>query len=57
MAELLDKVYEPRTIETRWYQYWEAQGLFTARADGVKPGYCIVIPPPTSRGRCTWATP
>ena len=50
MAELLDKVYDPRTIETRWYQYWEAQGLFAARADGVKPGYCIVIPPPNVTG-------
>ena len=50
MAELLDKVYDPRSIETRWYAYWEAQGLFTARADGVKPGYCIVIPPPNVTG-------
>jgi|UniRef100_A0A7C3Z3V8 valyl-tRNA synthetase len=50
MTELLDKVYDPHRIETRWYEYWEAQGLFTARADGSKPPYCIVIPPPNITG-------
>jgi valyl-tRNA synthetase len=50
MAELLDKVYDPHRIEAEWYQFWEAQGLFTARADGAKPPYCIVIPPPNITG-------
>ena len=50
MAELLDKVYDPHRIETKWYEYWEAQGLFTAKADGQKPPYCIVIPPPNITG-------
>jgi valyl-tRNA synthetase len=50
MAELLDKVYDPTRIEAEWYQFWEAQGLFTARADGAKPPYCIVIPPPNITG-------
>ena len=50
MAEILDKVYEPRKIEEKWYRHWEAAGLFTARADGSKPPYCIVIPPPNITG-------
>jgi len=50
MAELLDKVYDPHRIETKWYEYWEKQGLFRARADGQKPPYCIVIPPPNITG-------
>ena len=50
MAEILDKVYDPRKIEARWYAYWEQAGLFTARADGVRPPYCIVIPPPNITG-------
>jgi valyl-tRNA synthetase len=50
MAELLDKVYDPHRIEAEWYQFWEAHGLFTARADGAKPPYCIVIPPPNITG-------
>ncbi len=50
MAEVLDKVYDPKKIEVRWYEYWEQAGLFFARADGVRPPYCIVIPPPNITG-------
>ncbi len=50
MAEILDKVYDPQKIEAKWYAYWENAGLFHARADGTKPSYCIVIPPPNITG-------
>jgi len=50
MAELLDKVYDPHRIEAKWYEYWETQGLFRAKADGQKPPYSIVIPPPNITG-------
>jgi valyl-tRNA synthetase len=50
MAEILDKVYDPQKIETKWYDYWEKSGLFHARADDAKPPYCIVIPPPNITG-------
>ena len=50
MAEILDKVYDPQRIEAKWYKYWEDQGLFRAQADGKKPPYCIVIPPPNVTG-------
>ena len=50
MAEILDKVYDPSRIEEKWYKYWQEQGLFRAKADGSKPPYCIVIPPPNVTG-------
>ena len=50
MAEILDKVYDPQKIEAKWYDYWEKSGLFRARAEGAKPPYCIVIPPPNVTG-------
>ena len=50
MTEILEKVYDPPRIEAKWYEYWEGQGLFHAKADGAKPGYCIVIPPPNVTG-------
>ena len=50
MAEILDKVYDPQKIEAKWYDYWEESGLFPARADGARPPYCIVIPPPNVTG-------
>jgi valyl-tRNA synthetase len=50
MAETLDKVYDPPSIERKWYKFWEEAGLFQARADGARPSYCIVIPPPNITG-------
>ena len=50
MAEILDKVYDPSQLEEKWYKYWEELGLFWAKADGSKPPFCIVIPPPNVTG-------
>jgi valyl-tRNA synthetase len=50
MAEILEKVYDPQRIEEKWYKYWEGQGFFHAKADGTKPGFSIVIPPPNVTG-------
>jgi valyl-tRNA synthetase len=50
MAEILEKVYDPQRIEEKWYKYWEGQGFFHAKADGAKPGFSIVIPPPNVTG-------
>jgi len=46
----LDKTYEPKAVEDRWYQEWIARGYF--RASPRHPGqpYCIVIPPPNVTG-------
>ena len=47
----LDKVYEPLTVERKWYAIWTDEGLFRARADGEHDdAYCIVIPPPNVTG-------
>ncbi len=50
MASQLDKTYEPKAVEDRWYQEWIRRGYFQASPD--KPGapYCIVIPPPNVTG-------
>ena len=45
----LDKTYDPRRIESRWYQFWEKAGYF-APADSEAPPYCIMIPPPNVTG-------
>jgi valyl-tRNA synthetase len=51
MSEILDKVYDPKNIEEKWYQQWEEAGLFHARADKPKDkSFCIVIPPPNITG-------
>ncbi len=44
----MDKTYNPKNIETTWYQFWEKEGYF-APAGGGDP-YCIMLPPPNVTG-------
>ncbi len=44
----MDKNYEPRDIEQRWYQSWESNGWFAPSGSGHP--YCIMIPPPNVTG-------
>jgi len=44
----MDKSYQPKDIEQRTYQRWEAQGYFAPQGDGDP--YCIMIPPPNVTG-------
>ncbi len=46
----LSKAYEPREVESSWYQRWLDAGCFTADPKSAKPGYSIVIPPPNVTG-------
>ncbi|TGU70669.1 valine--tRNA ligase [Geomonas terrae] len=46
----LEKVYEPKSVEQKWYQEWEGKGYFHATVPSDKPGYSIVIPPPNITG-------
>ncbi len=45
---MLEKTYDPATLEKEWYQYWENSGCFAPSGKG-KP-YCIMIPPPNVTG-------
>ncbi|MGE5824266.1 MAG: valine--tRNA ligase, partial [Bacteroidota bacterium] len=46
----LDKSFDPRTIEQRWYQRWEEAGRFAAGAAPGRPAFCIQLPPPNVTG-------
>jgi valyl-tRNA synthetase len=48
--DLLDKGYEPRDVEARWYAFWEANKMFSAEPDSDSKGFSIVIPPPNVTG-------
>ena len=41
--------YDPREVETKWYQYWLDNKLFASKPDGRVP-YTVVIPPPNVTG-------
>lgn len=46
----LEKTYNPKEIETRWYEIWEKSGYFAPKVDASKKPYVIVIPPPNVTG-------
>ncbi len=46
----LSKVYDPKQVEKKWYQYWMKKGYFKASAKSKKKPYTIVIPPPNVTG-------
>jgi len=46
--ELASK-YDPQNVESKWYQYWIDNKLFSSKPDGREP-YTIVIPPPNVTG-------
>ena len=49
-SSLLDKGYEPKDVEQRWYDFWEKEQLFAAGETGTEATYSIVIPPPNVTG-------
>ena len=48
-SEELASKYDPREVESKWYQYWLDNKLFSSKPDGREP-YTIVIPPPNVTG-------
>jgi valyl-tRNA synthetase len=48
MSEL-PKTFDPAEIESRWYPYWEQNGLFAPERPGAEP-WTLVNPPPNVTG-------
>lgn len=51
MQKELEKVYDPKRVEDRTYQFWLDGGYFHAVMDENKTPYTIVIPPPNITGQ------
>ncbi len=46
----MDKVYDPKKVEEKWYAYWIEKDYYKSSPSGKKPSYSIVIPPPNVTG-------
>ena len=46
----MEKTYDPKNLEQRWYNYWEEQGYFSPQGNDDSDPYCIMIPPPNVTG-------
>ena len=50
----LEKAFDPKRFEARWYAHWIRLAVFTAGADAAalrRPPFSMVIPPPNITGR------
>jgi len=48
--EILEKSYNPKKVEEKWYKIWGKKGYFEPSYDEKKPKFSIVIPPPNVTG-------
>ena len=47
----LAKSFDPKTIESKWYAFWESKGYYAAGLDPtIKDNFCILLPPPNVTG-------
>ena len=51
MRKELEKVYDPKQVEDRIYDFWMKGGYFHAEPDTGKKPFTIVIPPPNITGQ------
>ena len=56
-AQGLDKSFDPKTIEIKWYAFWESKGYYAAGFNKptesnpeIKDNFCILLPPPNVTG-------
>ena len=47
----LAKSFDPKSIESHWYEFWESKGYYAAGLDQTKQNhFCILLPPPNVTG-------
>ncbi len=46
----MDTLYRPQSVEERWQQTWESEGLYGADVDASGDAYVIAVPPPNVTG-------
>jgi len=49
--ENLPTIYDPASVEEKWYRHWEEQGFFHVEAGSCREPFCIVMPPPNVTGQ------
>lgn len=47
----LDKSYDPKKVEHKWYDFWMEKGYFKADVESDRECFVIVIPPPNVTGK------
>jgi valyl-tRNA synthetase len=45
----MDKIYNHKEVEEKWYSFWEKKGYF--KPNSSKKAFSIILPPPNANGR------
>ncbi|MEX0622094.1 MAG: valine--tRNA ligase [Candidatus Woykebacteria bacterium] len=45
----MDKVYDHKHVESKWYSFWEKKGFFSPKK--TKKYFSIILPPPNANGK------
>ena len=49
--KIMNKIYDKKTVEQKWYQFWEESGFFKPEINPSGKPYTIVLPLPNASGR------
>ncbi|TEU05064.1 MAG: valine--tRNA ligase [Candidatus Aminicenantes bacterium] len=47
---ILEKAYDPKPVEEKWYDFWIDKGLFVPEIPSSKKKFSMVLPPPNVTG-------
>lgn len=47
---MLDKTFDPKNIEDKFYTQWEQSGAFSCKPDSNAQPFCVMMPPPNVTG-------
>lgn len=51
LALTLAKSFDPKSIESKWYGFWESEGYYAAGLNPeISENFCILLPPPNVTG-------
>jgi valyl-tRNA synthetase len=46
----MDKIYDHKQAEGKWYSFWEKKNYFQPKIDNKKKPFTIIMPPPNANG-------
>jgi valyl-tRNA synthetase len=50
MSLEIEKIYDPKKVEEKWYKFWLENDYFSSKPEYGKKSFTIVIPPPNVTG-------
>lgn len=48
--QILEKTYDPKPVEEKWYRFWLDEGLFVPQGPSSTKKFSMVLPPPNVTG-------